>query len=81
MDLLNTTGKRIRVLRNDLGLTQGEVMQQLESVGVAVDRSYLSILERTDRVPNGEVIAGENLRSNTYMVQMHHRQGAKSVVE
>lgn len=58
MDLLNTTGKRIRVLRNDLGLTQGEVIQQLESVGVAVDRSYLSVLERTDRVPSGQVIAG-----------------------
>lgn len=58
MKLLNTTGKRIRVLREDLNLTQGEVRHLLKQDGVTVSQSYLSILERSDRVPSGEVIAG-----------------------
>lgn len=58
MDMLNTTGKRIRLLRGDLDLTQEELTRQVEKLGVQVGRSYLSILERSDKVPSGEVLAG-----------------------
>ncbi len=58
MDMLNTTGKRIRLLRGDLDLTQEELTRQVKKLGVDVGRSYISILERSDSVPGGEVIRG-----------------------
>lgn len=56
MDLLNTTGKRIRALRNDYHLTQEELTRQLNKAGVDAGRSYISILENSSKVPSGEVI-------------------------
>jgi transcriptional regulator with XRE-family HTH domain len=58
MDMLNTTGKRIRLLRGDLDLTQEELTRQVKKLGVDVGRSYISILERSDAVPSGELIRG-----------------------
>lgn len=58
MDLLNTTGKRIRLLRGDLDLTQEELTRQIEKLGVTIGRSYISLLERTSNVPSGDVLAG-----------------------
>ena len=58
MDVLNTTGKRLRVLRRDLELTQTELARQLGKAGVKINPSYISLLEGSDRPPSGEVLAG-----------------------
>lgn len=57
MDILNTTGKRVRLLRGDLDLTQEELTRQMEKLGVKIGRSYISLLERSDSLPSGEVLA------------------------
>lgn len=56
--LFNTVGKRIRILRQDLGLSQEGLTYELAQKGVEIGRSYISELERTSKVPSGEVIAG-----------------------
>lgn len=54
-----TFGDRIRRLRKDRGMTQHDVVDALlEEQGVSVGRSYISELERSDKVPGGEVTAG-----------------------
>lgn len=55
---LDTVGKRIRILRQDLDLNQAELVTALEKHGIAVGRSYISELERSDKVPSGTVLAG-----------------------
>lgn len=55
---LDTVGKRIRILRQDLNLNQAELVNALEKHGIAVGRSYISELERSDKVPSGTVLAG-----------------------
>lgn len=55
---LDTVGKRIRILRQDLGLNQAELVNHLEKQGIEVGRSYISELERTSKVPSGTVLAG-----------------------
>lgn len=57
-DPLNTTGKRIRILRNDLDLTQTEVARQMEKIGTKINASYLSTLEGSEKIPSGEVLRG-----------------------
>lgn len=57
-DPLNTTGKRIRVCRTELGLTQGALAHELAKLGVAVDQSYISSLETTNKIPSGTVLRG-----------------------
>ena len=54
----NTFGKRVRLLREDMGLTQGDVVNQLATKGIKMRQSYLSELERTDKTPPGEMVAG-----------------------
>ena len=54
----NTFGKRVRILREDLGLTQGHVINRLAEYGVKMRQSYLSLLERTDKTPPGDMVAG-----------------------
>ena len=53
---LDTVGKRIRILRQDLDLNQAELVTALEKHGIAVGRSYISELERSDKVPSGTVL-------------------------
>lgn len=55
---LDTFGKRLRLLREDLGLTQGELAEKLREYGQPVGQSYISELERTDKMPSGAVVAG-----------------------
>lgn len=55
---LNTTGKRIRVLRQDLDLTQSEVARQMTKLGTKINASYISTLEGNDKMPSGEVLRG-----------------------
>jgi transcriptional regulator with XRE-family HTH domain len=57
-DLLNTTGKRIKLLRHDLDLTQEEIRRRLHLNGVDIHQSYISSLERSNSLPSGEVLAG-----------------------
>ena len=54
----NTFGKRVRLLREDMGLTQGDVVNQLATQGIKMRQSYLSELERTGKTPPGEMVAG-----------------------
>lgn len=57
--LLNTFGKRLKVLRSDLHLTQLDLIKSLERrCNVSVGQSYISELERTSKIPNGEIIIG-----------------------
>lgn len=55
---LDTTGKRIRVLRGDLELTQAELTRQLAKLGIEINQSYISTLETTNKTPSGEIIRG-----------------------
>lgn len=57
-DFFNTTGKRIRLLREEAGLTQSEFVEALGRVGVNFSQGSLSNVENGGRVPGGEVIAG-----------------------
>lgn len=54
----NTFGKRVRILREDMGLTQADVISRLAEQGIKMRQSYLSELERTDKTPPGEMVAG-----------------------
>ena len=54
----NTFGKRVRILREDMGLTQEDVINRLASQGIKMRQSYLSELERTDKTPTGDMVAG-----------------------
>lgn len=54
---MNTYGKRQRLLRNDLGLTQIQLAELVTAQGVEVGQGYISELERTDKVPLGTVVA------------------------
>jgi transcriptional regulator with XRE-family HTH domain len=56
--LLNTVGKRIRILRQDMGYSQEGLTYELANIGVEMGRSYISELERTGKVPSGDIIAG-----------------------
>ena len=58
VNLRDTFGKRVRILRTDVGMTQNELVDTLERFGSPVGRSYLSAIETTDRTPTGDVIAG-----------------------
>lgn len=53
----NTFGKRVRILREDMGLTQEQVVSRLAEYGVKTRQSYLSELERTDKTPLGDMVA------------------------
>jgi transcriptional regulator with XRE-family HTH domain len=54
----NTFGKRVRILREDMGLTQDDVINRLAEQGIKMRQSYLSELERTDKTPTGDMVAG-----------------------
>ena len=54
----DTVGKRIRLLRQDLDLNQAKLVSELKKLGVEIGSSYISELERTDKVPSGTVLAG-----------------------
>lgn len=62
----DTFGKRVKVLREDLRLTQEDLRQHLVRFGVEIGQSYLSEIERSKKMPNGEVIVGlaKALRTN-----------------
>lgn len=51
VDLLNTTGKRLRVLRQDRGMTQAELSQRLTASGATPSNASLSQYETGRAVP------------------------------
>lgn len=54
----NTFGNRLRERRENLNLTQHELVNKLRTVGIEVGRSYVSEMERNNKIPNGNVVAG-----------------------
>lgn len=55
---LDTVGKRIRVLRQDLDLSQVQLANELRKLGIDITNGYISELESRDKVPSGKVITG-----------------------
>lgn len=49
-------GDKVRDLRMEMGLSQGELADQLKENGVKISRSYLSQIEREGRIPSGEFL-------------------------
>lgn len=57
---LDTFGKRLRSLRQDFegGMSQIELRDKLRAIQVDIGETYISELERTNRMPSLEVAAG-----------------------
>lgn len=59
---VDSFGRRVRLLREDMGLTQGELRDEMERLtGVSIGGSYLSQLERgksSGKMPSLEVAVG-----------------------
>lgn len=56
--VLDTFGKRIRALRMDRGLSQVELRDRMQKeASVEIGETYISELERSDRMPSLEVAA------------------------
>lgn len=49
-------GRRVRILRDDMKLSQPELAEKVVDQGVSFTQSYLSKLENGEKVPNGEVV-------------------------
>lgn len=58
MRFFDTVGKRIRVLREDLGMNQKMLCSELEKQDVYIGQSYISRIENTEKIPSGEVLVG-----------------------
>lgn len=54
----NTTGKRIKLHREDLGLRQEDVVKLLMDQGIEIGQSRLSRIEQQKNAPSGEIVAG-----------------------
>lgn len=52
----DTVGKRIRVLRQDVGYNQQELAAEVARYGASVKPSYISALETTGKVPSVQVL-------------------------
>lgn len=55
--LLETFGKRLRVLRAEREMSQIALRDKMEKFGVSIGETYVSELERTDKMPSLEVAA------------------------
>lgn len=58
MENLDTPGKRIRRLYQDLELNQTELAHRLRGVGVSITNAYISELVNTDKYPSPKVAKG-----------------------
>jgi transcriptional regulator with XRE-family HTH domain len=54
--LLATTGKRLQVLREDLGINQKELAHELGKMGISVDRSHIANIENNNRNPSLDLL-------------------------
>jgi transcriptional regulator with XRE-family HTH domain len=50
--LFNTMGKRIHILRKDRGMSQTEMAERMGEYSQRIEPSYLSQIERGDKVPS-----------------------------
>ncbi|RIK36968.1 MAG: hypothetical protein DCC55_25745 [Chloroflexi bacterium] len=57
-DFFGTTGKRIRIMREDLGLNQLDLLRALHQRGVQIGQATLSRIENDQTSPTAEIIAG-----------------------
>ncbi len=57
-EFFNTTGKRVRILRQDMGMTQDEMHHRLAEAGARVSRSYVSVIERQDILAGSDLVRG-----------------------
>ncbi len=57
-ELFHTTGKRVRILRQDMGMTQDEMHRRLADAGARVSRSYVSVIERQDILAGSDLVRG-----------------------
>jgi transcriptional regulator with XRE-family HTH domain len=56
--VLNTFGKREKALRDDVGMTQEELIAEMDRrFGIKVSQGYLSKLENSSAFPGGEMVA------------------------
>lgn len=70
---MNSYGKRQRLLRMDLQMTQKDLADAVTRHGVQMGQGYVSELERTDKVPLGDVVAAVAKVLNTstdFLLQM-----------
>ena len=57
MSFINTLGKRVRLLRQDAGISQKELVQRLANkYGIRISRGYMSQIESQGKIPSSEVI-------------------------
>jgi transcriptional regulator with XRE-family HTH domain len=80
----NTFGKRVRILREDMGLSQSDLAERVEASGVHLRQTYLSELERTGKTPTGEIVAGIAKALNTttdYLLLMNDDPAPQRSVE
>lgn len=54
--LFNTTGKRLRILRDDLGLNQSDVADELNRRGISVRQASISKYEKDEQRPSLETV-------------------------
>lgn len=57
LKFLNSTGKRIKILRTDLGLSQPALVTAVQQGGASLSQSSLSRIESDDLSPDGRVVA------------------------
>ena len=55
--LFGSTGRRIKILRNDLGMNQGELARAASALGVPISQSALSRWESDETSPPGNMLA------------------------
>lgn len=56
MDLLDTTGKRVKELRRHHGWTQQELAERVTALGATASNSHISIIEAGHRKPSMAVL-------------------------
>jgi len=52
----NTSGKRVRLLRQEQDMNQTELAQNMGRYGNAVTPSYISQIEKGDKIPSVDVL-------------------------
>lgn len=56
VDFFDTTGKRVRILREDKGLSQVQLAAEMERFGVSINNSFISRIEKSSANPSMEVL-------------------------
>jgi len=63
---IDTFGKRLRILREDMRWTQDELAERVRTEkGLSLGQNYISELERSNKIPGGAIVAALALALNT----------------